>query len=76
MEDKIKDILVEVLEVKKEEITDSFGPENANLWDSMNNLRLITAFEEEFNIKLTMDAINKMVNFKMIKETIFNYISK
>jgi acyl carrier protein len=47
---------------------------NAPTWDSMNNLRLITAIEEEFNIKFVMEDIPKMINFKMINEIINRYI--
>ena len=67
---RIKQILTNVLEVKEDEITDSFGPGDADLWDSMNNLHLITALEEEFQIHLTMDEIRQMDTFGRIKEIV------
>ncbi|NEQ76183.1 MAG: acyl carrier protein [Okeania sp. SIO2C9] len=73
LEDKIKEIMTDILEIDDEEITDEFGPENAETWDSLNNLKMITALEEEFKITLTMDQIESMVNFSEIKKVISNH---
>jgi acyl carrier protein len=71
IEEKIKDIMADILDIDdKETITDDFSPEDAESWDSLNNLKLITAFEEEFEISLTMEQINSMVNFGKIKQII------
>ncbi len=70
MEEKIKDILVEILDVRESTIQDNFGPDDTALWDSLNNLRIITSLEEEFDIKLSMAEIGTMLNFKKIKEVI------
>jgi len=69
-DEKIKQILVDVLDVKEDEITETFGPNDAALWDSMNNLRLITALEEEFKFQLTMEEIRQMDTFAKIREVI------
>ncbi len=74
MEEKIKDILVEILDVQEKVIQDDFGPNDADLWDSLNNLRLITALEEEFEIKLSMAEIGTMVNFRRIKEVVQSHV--
>lgn len=74
IEDKIKEIMADILSIDDEDtITDEFGPEDAENWDSLNNLKLITALEEEFKISLTMDRINSMVNFGKIKQIIAEY---
>lgn len=66
MEATLKELMAEIFEVEESEIDDDFNPESTNNWDSLNNLRLITAIETEFNITFTMDEIQKMVNFKTI----------
>lgn len=66
MNKKIKEIIEEVLDVDPRLIDDKFGPEDSDLWDSLNNLRLITAIEEEFDIQFTMEEIKSMVNFEVI----------
>jgi acyl carrier protein len=65
----IKEIMVEILEIDTE-ISDDFGPNDSPNWDSLNNLRLITAFEETFGIQLSMEDIESMKNFGTIKEVL------
>lgn len=74
IEEKIRDIMADVLEIE-DEITDDFGPEDSPVWDSMHHLRLMTAFEEEFKIKFTMEAVQSMVSFKLIKENIADHLA-
>jgi acyl carrier protein len=74
-EDKIKQIFADILEVKEDNITETFGPNDVAMWDSMNNLRLITALEEEFNIQLTMGEIREMDSFGKIKEVLGRHLT-
>ena len=74
-EKKIRRIIADILDVKEEKITETFGPNDAAMWDSMNNLQLITALEEEFNIQLTMGEIRKMDSFGKIKEVVGRHLS-
>ena len=76
-DDRIKEIMVDILEIDDEDsITDDFGPTNADAWDSLNNLKMITALEEEFEVSFTMDQINSMVNFLEIKKVISSLTNK
>ena len=74
MEDQLKEIMADILDVDEGDITNEFAPESTNNWDSFNNLRLITAIEEEFEIKLSMDEIGKMVNFGAVKEAVSSHL--
>lgn len=74
MEDKIKEIFADILEIEENLLTEDFGPENSPLWDSMNNLRLITAIEEEFGIQFSMEEIETMANFGKVKETLSHHL--
>ena len=73
-EAKLKEILAEILEVDPDRITDSFGPEDAELWDSLNALRLVTAIEQSFEIRLDMAEIAKMASFGAICETVRRHV--
>ncbi len=66
MQYKIKEIMSDILEVSDSDIGEKFGPNDAGNWDSLNNLKLITALESEFNIQLTMSEIREMVDFGAI----------
>jgi acyl carrier protein len=70
MVNKLKRIISEIIEVDEDQIIDEFGPSDATSWDSMNNLRIITALEEEFNIQLSMKEIETMINCKIISKLI------
>lgn len=63
---KIKEIFSELFEVKIEMIHEDLAPDDVPNWDSLNNLRLITAFEEEFNIQFSMAEIKQMDCFGKI----------
>jgi acyl carrier protein len=66
VERKIKEIISDILEVLEDDIHPDFGPEDTPLWDSLNNLRLITALETEFDVRLTMDEIRAIGSFDKI----------
>ena len=70
VEEKIRETLADILDVEEDDITDDFGPDSADTWDSLNNLKMITALEETFEISLTMEEINSMVNFAKIKHVV------
>ena len=70
MEDKLKTILAKIMEVDPGEIGDDFGPDRCLNWDSLNNLRLITALEKEFAVKLSWPEISSMTDFARIREVI------
>lgn len=73
MEEKIKTIMAEILDINEDELTPDFGPENTGEWDSINNLRMITAIEAEFDISFSMADIQAMENFSIIVSTVKRY---
>lgn len=57
MLERLREITAEVFELRAEEIELVMTPEDIEKWDSLNHLRLITAVEGEFNIRLSMSQI-------------------
>ena len=70
MEDKIKAILAGILEIDPDSIGDGFGPDSCPDWDSLGNLRIITALEREFAVTFTWEEISAMTDFARIREVI------
>ncbi len=62
MDEQIKELVADVLDLDEDEITAELSPDDTEYWDSMNHLRLVTALEEEFDIKLTMDEVQSIEN--------------
>ena len=67
MAQSIVEILAEILEVPAESISDDTSPDTVDAWDSMNNLKMITAIEQAYDIQFTMLEIGEMMNVGEIK---------
>jgi len=70
MEERIKQIMADVFLVDISEINEDTSPQNLVQWDSLAQLNLITALEEEFDIALTNDQVVEMLNFKLVLMTV------
>jgi len=70
MEEKIRTILAGILEIDAREIGDDFGPDSCQNWDSLSNLRLITALEKEFAVKFSWPEISSMTDFARVRDVI------
>ncbi len=70
MEEKIRSILAGILEVDPARIDGGFGPDSCREWDSLGNLRIITALEKEFAVSFSWPEISSMTDFAHICEVI------
>jgi acyl carrier protein len=52
MNDKLVEIIAEVLEMEPQEIKDGLTPDCVEIWDSFTHVVLVTSIEEEFGIIL------------------------
>jgi len=66
--------MAEVLMIDEGQIDEESSPENIEEWDSLKQMDLIMAFEEEFEIQLSDDDVTEMLNFKLIKNIIGEYL--
>lgn len=57
MNERLRSIMAEVLDLPPAEIEPNMRRGDVESWDSMNHLRLITAIEAEFGATLSMDEI-------------------
>ena len=64
MEDKVLSILKEVFEIN--DIDTTCSQSNCEQWDSMNQLNLVLALEEAFDISLEPEEIGEMKSFQDI----------
>ena len=75
MEEKIKQLFADVLQVSIDQISDSTTPDRLTEWDSLNHLNLIATFEEEFSIDIEPEDISKMMeSYPAFKSFIQNKI--
>jgi acyl carrier protein len=57
---KLVEIVAELFDLDAAAVDPALTPEAVELWDSMNHLRLVSAVEEEFGIKLSMQEIESI----------------
>jgi acyl carrier protein len=60
LNEKLVEIVAELFDLDPAAVDDALTPEAVELWDSMNHLRLVSAVEEDFGIKLSMQEIESI----------------
>ena len=68
MQDKIARIAAELFQLDVEAVKLDLTPDDVAAWDSLNHLKLITAVESEFSIRLTMNQIRKIESLADLAE--------
>jgi acyl carrier protein len=72
---KLNGIISRILEIDESKISDTMDINNVPSWDSINQMALIVAIEEDFEFELTFDEISEMNSVKKIHEIIAAKIS-
>ena len=75
VEEQIKKIMSIVFKIPVEQIQDDSSPNTLELWDSLGQMNLIVALEEEFQIIFTDDETIELLNFVLISNIISNKLN-
>jgi acyl carrier protein len=70
MEDQIKQIMADILDVDPDSIDESTTRDNTPLWDSLNHINLIVSIEQELGLCFDPEEIELMVSFADILGTL------
>ena len=57
IEEKVKEIIAKVLEVKAEDINEDTAIGDIPEWDSLSHIQIISAIEKEFGFNFTPDVM-------------------
>lgn len=60
MNEQLRTIVADTLGIDPEAVTPHTSREDEPAWDSLNHLRLVSAVEEAFGVKLTMAEIQEI----------------
>ncbi|MBF0271841.1 MAG: acyl carrier protein [Magnetococcales bacterium] len=63
MEEQIKQLMADLLNLNPARIDDSTAMEEVDGWDSFNHLNLCLALEQEFGVTLEVDEMESMTSF-------------
>jgi len=58
--DRVVEIAARVFELGEQSLSMTDSPQTIERWDSLNHLKLITAIESEFGIRLRMQTVIKI----------------
>ncbi|MHC1791945.1 acyl carrier protein [Solidesulfovibrio sp.] len=75
MEDKVKMIFAQIMELPVESVSIDSSPDNVEEWDSLKHMNLILALEQNFGITFDEEQIVEMMSVEIIIATI-NEMSK
>lgn len=70
VDNRVREIMAGVFDVAPEEIGNGFRRDDASAWDSMNHLRLVSALEEAFGIRLTMKEVGEMESYDDVRRRV------
>lgn len=60
--DEVASIIAGTLGIDRARVTPELSAEAVDEWDSLNHLRLITAVEKQFAIRMTMEEVMSLAN--------------
>ena len=60
--EKVREILISVLQHEKFELKDDLVAADVDGWDSLTHMAIIVAIEEKFNLKFKLKELNKLTN--------------
>jgi acyl carrier protein len=70
MRDRVRAIMADVFMIDLSYISETTSMKTLSQWDSMAQLHLITALEEEFNITFDVEDFEIMTNFTRVLDTL------
>lgn len=71
--EKLNKIFCEVFSVEDSELTPDFNNANIDGWDSVRQLSLTTAIEDEFDIMLDAEDILEFTSYENAKQVLAKY---
>lgn len=76
MEDRLRNVIAEILDMQPGEVKPGMVRRECAAWDSMNHLRIITAIEHEFGVTLAMDEIERVQTPAELQRMIDEHLEK
>lgn len=70
VKEKIKDVLISVLDHNNFEMRDDLTAKDVDGWDSLSHMMIISKIEEMFTIKFKLRDLNKLKNMGSLVQVI------
>lgn len=73
MENKLRKIFAETLNISEEQVTDGLEYNSIPEWDSISHMALIATLDDEFNIMMETEDVIDLSSFSKAKEILSKY---
>jgi acyl carrier protein len=67
---QIDEVIAQVFNVKQADLNDEISMDNVSYWDSLRNMELIAAIEDNFSIELSFEEISDMTTVGKVREIV------
>jgi acyl carrier protein len=68
MEEQVRQVMADILDLDPKSIDESTTQDNTTSWDSLNQINLLIALEQEFQVSFEPTEIEYMISFTDIVE--------
>lgn len=68
--DRVRSIAAGIFQIDAAQIDLAMGPDEIGAWDSLNHLKLITAIEDAFSVRLTMQQIQEIATLEDLVKSV------
>jgi acyl carrier protein len=75
VEERVKAIMADIFLVDPSEIRSDTSMENLPQWDSLAQIDLIAALEEEFRVTFQVEDFERMTEFKLVIESLASKVA-
>jgi acyl carrier protein len=76
IEHRVVAVAARVFELDEKTLSMSDSPQSIDRWDSLNHLKLITATEAEFGIRLRMQTVLKIQDIATLVAAVKSYLEE
>jgi len=70
MNERIRSILSDILEMPAHDINEGLSAEQTSSWDSMKQINLMMALEEAFNVSFTSEELGMLTSYRAIADAL------
>ena len=74
--DKVREVAASVFGISSADISDDTSPSNTQNWDSLAQMKLILALEEQFEVEFSLQQIEEMKEIRIIVTIIKDLLSE
>jgi acyl carrier protein len=67
MTSTLHELVADILGLDPGDVDEGLSRETADNWDSLNHLRIVTAVEQAFSVRLTMDEIQSATSVGLLQ---------